>query len=56
MTDTSRKYEVVNARTGERFGNHTHAEAITRAHVMARNWLYREKFEVCEKSPTQLEH
>ena len=46
---TDKKYEVVNVRTGERFGNHTYDEALSRARIMARNWLYREKFEVREK-------
>ncbi len=40
------RYEVVNIRTGEYFGNHTYAEAVARAQVMTRNWSYKENFRV----------
>ena len=55
MTQPAPRYEVVNQRTGERFGNHTHDEAVSRARVMARNWQYREQFEAVEiKTPATL--
>jgi hypothetical protein len=43
-----KRYEVVNVRTGDRFGNHTHADATSRAQIMRRNWNYRESFAVEE--------
>jgi hypothetical protein len=63
MTDNNAvRYEVVNVRTGERFGDHTKEQAITRAQVMnshgsaseyapvLRSFLRRrEHFEVQEK-------
>lgn len=42
------RYEVVNWRTGERFGNHTFTEAGARARTMERNWQYKERFGVVE--------
>jgi hypothetical protein len=40
------RYAVENVRTGERFGNHTYAEAVARAAAMTRNWGYAEHFRV----------
>ena len=48
MTQPAPRYEVVNQRTGERFGNHTQVEAISRAYVMARNHQYRDQFKAVE--------
>ena len=42
----NRRYEVVNVRTDEAFGNHTYSEAVTRARIMTANWNYKERFEV----------
>jgi hypothetical protein len=44
------RYEVVNTRTGECFGNHTQPEAVARAQAMTRNWNYKERFEVRVRS------
>jgi hypothetical protein len=42
-------YEVVDKGTGDRFGNHTYAEACARARVMCRNWNYKKVFVVEER-------
>jgi hypothetical protein len=49
MTQQDKRYEVVDKGTGDRFGNHTYAEACARAHVMARNWQYKKVFAVEER-------
>ena len=41
-----KRYEVVDAGTGERFGNHTYTEAVARVQIMRRNWNYRKVFTV----------
>lgn len=48
MTDTKR-YEVVDAETGDAFGNHTYPEVVSRAMTMRRNWNYRKQFTVRER-------
>lgn len=45
------RFEVVNKRTGERFGNHTYNEAVARAQAMRRNWNYKEVFTIEAKQP-----
>lgn len=49
----SERYEVVDMQTGDRFGNHTYAEACARASVMRRNWQYKKSFQAIkiEKPP-----
>jgi hypothetical protein len=44
----SKRYEVIDVATGDRFGNHTHAEAVARAQIMRRNWQYKKTFVVEE--------
>ena len=43
-----KRYEVMNVQTCECFGNHTHAEAVSRAQIMRRNWNYTRTFAVME--------
>lgn len=45
------RYQVVDAGTGDRFGNHTYAEACSRAQVMRRNWNYKKVFVVEQAQP-----
>lgn len=44
----SKRYEVVDMQTGNGFGNHTYAEACSRAQIMRRNWQYKKSFQVLE--------
>jgi hypothetical protein len=48
MNDTSKRYVVEDVATGDRFGNHTYAEACARANAMKRNWNYNKVFVVKE--------
>jgi hypothetical protein len=45
-----RRYEVVDAITGDCFGNHTFTEAVARAQVMRRNWNHQKQFLVKERA------
>lgn len=48
MNSQDKRYEVVEKRSGDRFGNHTYAEACARARIMCRNWNYKKTFVVEE--------
>ena len=49
MTQQDKRYEVVEKSSGDRFGNHTYAEACARARAMCRNWNYKKVFVVEER-------
>jgi hypothetical protein len=53
MIPDSKRYEVVEMRTGERFGNHTYAEACSRAQAMRRAWQYKKSFQVLEREAAE---
>ena len=49
--EDTKRYEVVDVATGDRFGNHTRPEANARAQAMRRNWQYKKTFVVEERQP-----
>ena len=51
---TKERYTVREIRTGDTFGNHTYSEAVSRARIMERNWVYRKRFDAVPLAPEMI--